>query len=227
MSSLSGIDRHPGSPWQFYLAHRYTILFYSLLFTTLAGPLSATLGIDDRAIEVALGLNLLAAVLPMGESSKTMLLLSGLVLAALLARIAVLWLDRGIFPAMSLGFWSLLALTAAANALVFALRAPVIDHEHVYAALSAYVLVGVFFGVLYWVVEQFQSGSFVLAGELSRTSAIYFSFVTLATLGYGDISPRTDLARGLAIIEGVGGQLFLAVFVARLISLYAQHKDRA
>ena len=53
-------------------------------------------------------------------------------------------------------------------------------------------------------------------------SAIYFSFVTLATLGYGDIVPRTDVARGLAIVEGVGGQLSLAVMVARLVSLYGR-----
>ena len=50
-------------------------------------------------------------------------------------------------------------------------------------------------------------------------SAIYFSFVTLATLGYGDIVPRTDVARGLAIIEGVGGQRFLAVWWPHLVSL--------
>jgi voltage-gated potassium channel Kch len=67
-------------------------------------------------------------------------------------------------------------------------------------------------------------GSFTPAGDFSRVSAIYFSFVTLATLGYGDIVPRTDVARGLAIVEGVGGQLFLAVLVARLISLYARGK---
>ena len=58
-------------------------------------------------------------------------------------------------------------------------------------------------------------------------SAIYFSFVTLATLGYGDIVPRTDVARGLAIVEGVGGQLFLAVMVARLVSLYGRGQPSA
>lgn len=63
---------------------------------------------------------------------------------------------------------------------------------------------------------------FVAASNFSRTGAIYFSLVTLATLGYGDIVPRTDVARGLAIVEGVGGQLFLAVLVARLMSLYSR-----
>jgi len=49
---------------------------------------------------------------------------------------------------------------------------------------------------------------------------MYFSFVTLATLGYGDIVPRSDVARSLAIIEAVAGQLYLAAMVARLVSLY-------
>ncbi len=57
-------------------------------------------------------------------------------------------------------------------------------------------------------------------------SAFYFSLVTLATLGYGDIVPRTDVARALAIVEGVGGQLFLAVMVARLVSLYGRGEPR-
>lgn len=99
-----------------------------------------------------------------------------------------------------------------------------VDAEHLYAALSAYLLAGIFFGLFYWVLEQIVPGSFATAGEFSRMSALYFSFVTLATLGYGDIVPRTEVTRGLAIVEGVGGQLFLAVMVARLFSLYGRKK---
>ena len=66
--------------------------------------------------------------------------------------------------------------------------------------------------------------AFQASGAFSRMTALYFSFVTLATLGYGDIVPRSDVARGLAIVEGVGGQLFLAVLVARLVSLYGRRK---
>jgi voltage-gated potassium channel Kch len=68
-------------------------------------------------------------------------------------------------------------------------------------------------------------GIFTSPTRFSQASAIYFSFVTLATLGYGDITPRGDIARGIAIIEGVGGQLFLAVLVARLVSLYSKPVD--
>jgi voltage-gated potassium channel Kch len=123
---------------------------------------------------------------------------------------------------MTLGLWTLIGMFAAAAALRFAMRATSVDAEHLYAALSAYLLAGIFFGNFYWVLEQIGPGTFAAAGDFSRMSAIYFSFVTLATLGYGDIVPRTDVARGLAIVEGVGGQLFLAVMVARLVSLYAR-----
>src|SRR5262249_35765816 len=132
------------------------------------------------------------------------------------------WLSEANLSAASLTIWTIVALLAAASALSFAFRAQSIDREHVYAALSAYLLAGIFFGVFYWVLEQIRPGSFTLAAEFSSNSAIYFSFVTLATLGYGDIVPRTEVARGLATVEGVGGQLFLAVLVARLVSLYAR-----
>jgi hypothetical protein len=49
---------------------------------------------------------------------------------------------------------------------------------------------------------------------------MYFSFVTLATLGYGDIVPRGDLARSLAILEAIAGQLYLVAMVSRLVSVY-------
>jgi len=121
-----------------------------------------------------------------------------------------------------MGIWTLIGLLTTVAALRFAMEATKVDAEHLYAALSAYLLAGTCFGLLYWVLEQVQSGTFAASGQFSQTSAIYFSFVTLATLGYGDIAPRADVARGLAIIEGVGGQLFLAVLVARLVSLYSK-----
>jgi hypothetical protein len=142
-----------------------------------------------------------------------------------IARPLSAWFDHPVLSAVTLGVWTSIGLFAAASALRFAMRAESVDAEHLYAALSAYLLAGVFFGLFYWALEQIGPGSFSVAGEFTRMSAVYFSFVTLATLGYGDIVPRTDVARGLAIVEGVGGQLFLAVMVARLVSLYTRGKE--
>jgi len=120
----------------------------------------------------------------------------------------------------ALGLWAVIGLLAAAGALRFVINATIITGEHVFAALSAYLLSGIFFGVTYWVIEVAWPGSFSGPSDFTREASIYFSFVTLATLGYGDFLPKTDMARGLVVFEAVGGQLFLAVMVARLIGLY-------
>jgi hypothetical protein len=206
-----------------YFQLRYTILFYSLLLTIAAGPLVASIGFDTDLIDWFLAVNLLAAVIPISGFNERRLLLI-IVIAALILRFATGWLNQATLAAASLMIWTVVALVAAGGALSFAFRARSIDREHVYAALSAYLLAGVFFGSFYWVLEQIRPGSFTSAGDFSPSSAIYFSFVTLATLGYGDIVPRTEVARGLAIVEGVGGQLFLAVLIARLVSVYARRK---
>ena len=207
------------------LRRRYTVLFYSLLFTLVAGPVSAALRFGGGLIELFLAANLLMAVIPVAKGRTRSLLIGG-VAVLLTARLATVWLVHPALSAIALGMWTVVALGAAAAALRFAMQSRAVNAEHLYAALSAYLLAGVFLGLLYWVLQQVWPSTFVTAtGEFSRTSAVYFSFVTLATLGYGDIVPRSDLARGLAVVEGIGGQLFLAVLVARLVSSYVREKD--
>jgi voltage-gated potassium channel len=204
-----------------YLRRRYTVLFYTLLLTLAAAPLFAALGLTGALIELFLAASLLAAVVPVSTGKDRWVLLM-IVTVVWLARPLTAWFDHPAVSAMTLGLWTLIGLFAAAGALRFAMNATQVDAEHLYAALSAYLLAGIFFGLFYWVLEQIGPGTFAVIGEFTRMAALYFSFVTLATLGYGDIVPRTDVARGLAIVEGVGGQLFLAVMVARLVSLYAR-----
>ena len=207
-----------------HLRRRYMVLFYSLLLTMVAVPASGVLGIDPAFIELFLAANLLIAVIPLEtKSARRVLLFILMILWA--ARLATIWLDDSTLFGITLGMWTIVGLCAAAGALRFAMHARLVDTEHLYAALSAYLLAGIFLGHFYWALEQIRPGSFAAAGNFSRMSAIYFSFVTLATLGYGDIVPRTDVARGLAVFEGVGGQLFLAVLVARLISLYTRGQE--
>ena len=207
------------------MRRRYSILFYSLLITLLAVPASNLFKFSGVLIDSLLAANLLVAVMP-GNTGKSRRIVLALMIVVWLARpLAILYGHRTL-SVITLGIWTLIGLLAAAAALRYAFRARAIQAEHVYAALSAYLLAGLFFGLLYWVLQALGSGAFAASGDFSRMTAIYFSFVTLATLGYGDIVPRTDIARGLAIIEGVGGQLFLAVLVARLVSLYSGSSKR-
>jgi voltage-gated potassium channel len=212
-----------------YLVRRYTLLFYSLLLTLGAGPLIAALGGDPDVISWFLGVNLVAAVLGVETQQRWRPLLVSAVMFFVLARFVAVALDSPRLTVTSLLLWVAIAVLAATQGLRFAMRARRVDAEHVYAALSAYLLAGFFCGVLYRVIESAWPGSFATAGTVATFSiqnAIYFSFVTLATLGYGDIVPRSEVARGIAIVEAVAGQLYLAVLIARLVSLYTYKISR-
>jgi hypothetical protein len=209
-----------------YAANRYTILFYTLLVTLATGPLLDALGVEYHFVEVLLAVNLAAAVIPFAARGPRRLLLMILVVACVV-RFGGAWWDRPGLSTASLAAWSLIALLAVANTLRFVLTAKVVDREHIYAALDAYILFGLFLGVAYWVLESLAPGSLHVAtaarGEaFSLPTGMYFSFVTLATLGYGDVVPVSEAARGLAIVEAMMGQLYLAVLIARLVSLYAR-----
>jgi voltage-gated potassium channel Kch len=212
------------SLWHTYLNRRYALLFYSLLLTLAVGPLRSALGLRANLLDVFLAVNLLTAVVPIG-SGKTRRVLLCCLLGVLAVRGGIAWLNQAALVPMSLALWTVVALLAAASALRFALGARMVDREHLYAGLSAYLLAGIFFGVFYWVIERTWSGSFAVPGEggqstFSLPAAMYYSFVTLTTLGYGDIVPRSEVARGVAVVEAIAGQLYLAVMIARLVSLY-------
>jgi hypothetical protein len=124
-----------------YLARRYTILFYSLLLTLGAGPLLAALHLDDRLLQLFLALNLLAAVLGVSDRrfSGFFLLLVG---AALMVRLAAVPLHAEALAKAGLALWTVIGLLAAAGAVRFAMRGAAVSAEHLYAALSAYLLAG-------------------------------------------------------------------------------------
>ena len=104
-------------------------------------------------------------------------------------------------PGWTVVLYGLIGLVAAAGALRYAVTSEKVDSETVYAALSTYLLAGLFFGQIYWALEQAWPGKLVGPDPVSDATTLYYSFVTLATLGYGDYLPRTDLARGVATFE--------------------------
>jgi hypothetical protein len=210
--------------WQFYLRHRYAVLFYSLLLTLIGGPIVKAIGWTGLGLQFFVGANLLAAT-PSIEHRLWRRLPFIIVAAAVLLAIVSLRVGHEAFSTASLMGCTVIALYAVFGALRFALRASAVTSEHLYAALSAYLLTGVFLGVLYWTLEAAWPGTVALSGPAASqpfhmAEGIYFSFITLATVGYGDMVPGNDMVRGLAIVEAIAGQFYLAVMIARLMSLY-------
>lgn len=209
--------------WQAYHSSRYSILFYALLLTLIVLPIATAIGLPTLMLKILLAACLFAAIMP-NATKRTRNLLLAATAVLLLARFAS---DYGYLPVdsrLTLALEGVIGLLAAAGALRFTVTARTVNMEVLYAALSTYLLAGIFFGQIYWAIERLHPGSVVGPDPLTELAAIYYSFVTLATLGYGDYLPRTEIARGIATFETIGGQLFLAVLVARLIGLFAPEK---
>lgn len=101
--------------------------------------------------------------------------------------------------------------------------------DTIYGASCVYLMMGLLWGSIYTAIEIMSPGSFTgsAAWEGSRLSHLnYFSFVTLTTLGYGDISPVSGPASVFAMLEAIVGQLFLVIMVARLVSLQVSHSQK-
>jgi uncharacterized membrane protein len=103
-----------------------------------------------------------------------------------------------------------------------------ISPNRIVGAVCVYLLLGVIWSISYNVLEYMQPGSFKGLTELVSPASdldwIYFSFVTITTLGYGDITPLTQAARSLAVAEAIVGQFYIAVLVAGLVSAYISSK---
>ncbi len=95
----------------------------------------------------------------------------------------------------------------------------------IFGAIVAYLLAGVAFAFLFELIELSHPGSFSGVTESGTgreigNGLLYFSFVCLTTMGYGDIVPVSNLARPLSVLEGAFGTLYLAVMIARLVGLH-------
>jgi cbb3-type cytochrome oxidase subunit 3 len=103
-----------------------------------------------------------------------------------------------------------------------------ISPNRIVGAVCVYLLLGVMWSIAYTVLEFSQPDSFKGLTELVSPAWnpdwIYFSFVTITTLGYGDITPLTQTARSLTVAEAIVGQFYIAVLVAGLVSAYISSK---
>jgi hypothetical protein len=105
--------------------------------------------------------------------------------------------------------------------------------DEVAGAVSAYILIGLFFSMLYLWLELLQPGSFHISAQTNPNSLVdysdfvLFSFATLTTLGYGDITPLTHITQVVAVLESIIGVLYVAVLVGGLVGmLISEHLEQ-
>ena len=185
----------------------------------------------DLIVSFLLSLVLLSAILAVAGRRRTLIVALLLAVPTLAARWANHFrpdlVPAGVFLIGGL----LMFIFVVAQLLRFVLRAPSVTSEVLCASISAYLMLGLIWTLAYWLVDRLTPGgafSFnTNTGEhsINGFTGFYFSFITLSTAGYGDITPVSKIARWLAAMEAMTGLLYVAVLIARLVSLYSIPKS--
>jgi hypothetical protein len=229
--------------------YRFVILLGGLTLLLLAIPLAVTetwwsAQVDRFLILGTFSVMLLSAAFAVSTSRRQTIILTVLTVPTLATSLADapiagpdLAIARNILGLTMIGYVIIMLIKH-----LFTTRTVTIDT--IAASLCAYLLLGVLWSIAYTLEDILQPGSFHFAnadeapggihfgGERS-IYALYYSFVTMTTLGFGDITPTTAAARMLSAVQAVVGQIYLAVLVARLVGMHIsqvparQSEDRA
>ncbi len=213
-------------------SHLYYIgLFAGLLAVFLISPFFGYGSFASQLLGAALIFTLLFCVLVIGQGKKLMLI------AALLAAPLVINICGTLFgQTVAVGL-----LTSSLSGIAFVLLIIIVmlrdiflstkvDGALIIGAISLYLLLGLMWGFIYLAIEQLYPGSFnydfmqTLEIKDPMPALMYYSMVTLTTLGYGDITPLSPPARGMATMQAVAGQIYLTVLVARLVGMHIAQK---
>jgi voltage-gated potassium channel len=203
----------------------FLILLVSLLALQIIPPF---INPAERSIllGILVALVLLFALYLVAYNRKELII--GILLCA--PAIATNWADKSIDPTLVIYAHYLFAIAFLSYTCLHIFRylfeTEDISADMLYAAVCLYFIVGMIWAMIYVLIEMYHPGSFQLDADLNNTRAVfgellYFSYVTISTLGYGDMAPLTRIARSWATIEAIIGQFYLAFVVARLVSLYA------
>jgi hypothetical protein len=209
--------------------HRYAILLIAELVLILVYPFFGQLPARDEVFRLC-GLIIFAAafysVLGRGPITVIALLLGAPAIVIRTANIAEhtthLQLADQVLGLVFLSFITVALISRIVSD-------PSVTTDMLAGAISAYLLIGITFGLAYVLIEHLVPGSFRDTLEPGKhfipSEFTFFSFITLTTVGYGDIVPWSGYARSVAIIEAVIGIIYPAVLISRLVGLHVRKRD--
>ena len=207
---------------------RYTLLLFVVLLMIVGEPMFAGHRLAQGLASVSMSLVLLAALYTLNVSPAYFTIGLLMMIPAFVTRWALHWYrtpELEVFSALSASAFIFITVVGLVRQL-FSVKRVTLDT--ISAAICAYLLMGLAWGFLFAVVAMEHPGSFsrvlLVHSEaspmfMSMRNFFYYSFICLTTTGFGDIAPTSDAARALSILESVTGQMYLAILIARLVSL--------
>jgi voltage-gated potassium channel len=211
-------------------------LFFVLLFFLVAYPLISDRSLGSVILDLTFSAMLAASAYAVSNQRKVLIFAVVLALPAFAFWWSVRVTDSPtpIFGglAFSVVFFLFIIYVLLRNIV----RSEIVSVGTIFGAMSVYLLIGVVWSFVYAMVELASPGAFEfgpLAAQIDDSGKHgqlrffgYYSLVTLSTLGYGDITPVTPLARSLAALEAVAGQLYIAVLIAFMVGTHIAQKGR-
>ena len=179
-------------------------------------------------MEIFILLIFLSAVYAIGQKRSTLIIALFLVVMAEVLKVLSHTLVIPLLDVLSNILGGLLLAYTATMILLYLFREDRITGDMIMGAICAYFLMGLIWAFLYSILEFFEPGSFQMpAGPINQATFTYYSYVTLTTLGYGEITPISTPARSFALLEAMMGQLYLAVLIARLVGTHIAQSSRS
>ena len=221
-TSLRGTDVSAKGVFRFSVAYFLCVLILNILVSPFVDQFPGGFLVETALLTLVF----LSALLAIGGRLRTLV---GAVLVA--PALVGEWLSYGrsdpSFSVAVLGSGLLFIGFVVLEFLRFIVRAPRVDFGVLCAGIATYLMLGLLWSFAYSLVDRLLPNSFVFTvGPVSGHSmndfnALYFSFTTLSTVGYGDIVPVSGVARMLAMVEAVFGMFYVTLLIARLVSLYS------
>jgi len=187
---------------------------------------------DLREFVVALGFSVVLVFAIASVGRRLRLATVALAVPTLVGHWTLVLSDSVALRAAGFGLVSIFMTFLTLVILLAVFRDETVTADTIVGAVCAYFLLGMTWGTYYAFLALVSPDAFEISEALTQaagwgsprapfTSLMqYYSFTTLATLGYGDVSPLTAVARGLSVLEGLTGQLYLAVLIARLVGMH-------
>ena len=202
------------------------IFLVVLVVFIVASPFLGSLPQGALIISALLTLVLIAGVVVVGARRATLVLAVLLLIPGLVARWVNYFHPDTMPPGVHLVAGMLLLGLVAVEFLRFILRAPRVTAQVLEAGISTYLVFGLLWTLAYMLVGQVDPNAFTFsessAGHsMDSFNALYYSLVTLTTMGYGDIVPVSRAARMLAVSEATTGVMYMSILIARLVGMYA------
>ena len=201
--------------------NRFLVLLISLLLFFIIYPMLEQSVIARRVLNLFFLWILLSGVYAIANTRGPLIFSLALVVITTVLRWVDYFYQLNALSILEFSFNVILFVFIGVHILKFILRQRIITAELIYAGLSVYLIFGLAWASIYYVIDMLKPGSFILSNPDNPRQDFfqmwYFSMVTLTTLGYGDIAPATMIARVFVVLEAIMGQFYLAILIASLV----------